>query len=246
MAKIREERDAALAILDDTVRQAADAVSDSTARLLALVSEMEEIDETTKRLRARRAEVYQLREGHSRQHAKAKAEAYAKVAELLNVGQVPPSRRLSIVVDLVYGRDSMALPTALREGRRYLSTLDDIPFLCMGYVFLSGSLWCGGRTLGGARVELKGNAFCIAMPVSIDGRRDTCNIPIDQLARPSDKGYVCQTQAYVGEEDIVAATLQHLKRRSQGDSDVVAAREALAAAGFTAERIDEILAHINN
>lgn len=247
MTRIREDREAALATLDETARQAADTVADSTARLLALVTEMEEIDETIKRLRARRGEVYQLREDHSRQHTKVKAEAYAKVVELLNVGQVPPNRRLSIVADLVYGRDSLALPTALREGRRYLSTLDDTPFLCMGYVFLSsGSMWCGGQTLGGVQVECKNGTFCIAMPVSINGRRDICNIPIDELARPVQNGYVCQTQAYVGEDDIVGATVKYLKGRAPDHHDFASAREALASAGFATARIDEILAQANN
>jgi hypothetical protein len=190
--------------------------------------------------------VYQLKEGHGKLHAKAKADAYARVAELLNIGQVPPSRRLTVVADLVYGRDSMALPTALREGRRYLSTLDDEPFLCIGYVFLSGSMWCGGRTLGGAQIEFRSGTFCIAMPISVDGRREVCNISIDELARPVNNGYACRTQAYVGEDEIVSATSGHLKGRRLNDHDAAAAREALVSAGFTTERIDEILAQAKN
>lgn len=246
MAKIRAERDAALASLDETARDAAVTVAASTAQLLAYVNEQQELDEQIAALRKRRGEVYVLRENHSKAHAKTKQESYAKVAELLNRGQVPPNRRLAIVTELVYGPDNLALPTALREGRRYLATLDDMPFVCLGYVRLTSSMWCGGRTLGGAQVELLGNVFCIAIPVAVNGRTDTLNVRIDDLARANGTGYTCDTQAYIGEDDIVANVRARLKGFDPKSHEFEQARQALTDAGFTAARIDDIFAHVND
>ena len=151
----RAEREAALASLDEVVFAAAAEVAASATQRHAYQAEIDEIDATIERLRNRRIEVYGLRQAHIGEHARIRTAAYTRVNDLCNAGRVASGRRLVIAAHLVYGSDNAAITTALHEGRKLLQTLDDEPFLCSGYIWLTRhGMWCGARTAESPRVDL--------------------------------------------------------------------------------------------
>ncbi|HKX73018.1 MAG TPA: hypothetical protein VJM32_03330 [Candidatus Saccharimonadales bacterium] len=247
MEAIRAERASALALLDETVAAAAAEVSASAAIGLAYRTEMEEIDDTITRLRARRGELYGLNQQHPADHHRLKQTAYKRVNELCNIGEVPTSQKLAIAVEVVFGAGNPAILTALREGRRLLRTLDDEPFLCHGYArLLQHGLWFGARTTGPPRIDLVTHLFCIVVPLVADGHKEVCNIPIEDLAQHTGAGFESRTQAHIGDEDIAACLKKKLAGRDPESRDYANARAALAHAGYTAEQGAVLLNGVHN
>lgn len=250
MAKVRADRDAALAVLDETVQTAAAEIAASVAQGNAYKTEMEDIDETIERLRRRRAELEVLSPEHTNAERRLRLQTYARVNKLCNLGEVETADRLAKAVEVVYGKDHPAIAHALRVGGRLLRVTKTQyrPFLCHGYArLLQAGLWCGGHTdIAHPRVGLVAGLFHIVVPILVQGRKDVCNVPIDGLVELTPNGYVPMAQAYIGEEDIAAGIKGFFGSTKVEPGETEAIRNALAYADYTSQECDALFAGLNN
>lgn len=230
--------------LERDVASAIEHVLAAERRATASRIRLEETDETIRQQQRLRAGYYRESNEAQRAFANMRSKTNFEVGRLLDIGNVPLSRRLEIAVQLVYGQDGQAYPVALREGRRYLRTIDNEPFLALGYAFLSTGYWCGGRTIGPPSIEPASLSFCIELPVVVGGHKHVARIPVSRLAVPSDESYVCGTNAYIGSDDVAAGAVKHLSRVRSDSHDFAEAHQALTSARLSSDEISQILARV--